>query len=240
MTHNDGNPFVNALNRLPLRFDDALVSAAAYAAHAFGLGGSGEAAPAPSNDFERCARTALDLAVCRSQRDDEGVRAVQARLANYGECDPRWAECVAEFVSPMVESGRRGTGDRPRSPHRPGQARFRPKARRDRHDRGEDGGAEGQEARSGRKSLDSLDQASAAALHLRSLFRITQAARHRASRSTIPALVFRSRWALIAERPPGHRRRSPASGSHRTWHADLPHHALRQLVHSTTRLCSAL
>ncbi len=33
-------------------------------------------------------------------------------------------------------------------------------------------------------------------------------------------------------RPPGRRRRSPAPGSHRTWRADFPHHALRQLVHS--------
>jgi hypothetical protein len=36
----------------------------------------------------------------------------------------------------------------------------------------------------------------------------------------------------ISPRPPGRRRRSPAPGSHRTWHADFPHHALRQLVHS--------
>src|ERR1700738_3936023 len=32
--------------------------------------------------------------------------------------------------------------------------------------------------------------------------------------------------------PPGRRKRSPAPGSHRTWRADFPHHALRQLVHS--------
>ena len=31
---------------------------------------------------------------------------------------------------------------------------------------------------------------------------------------------------------PGRRRRSPAPGSHRTWRADFPHHALRQLVRS--------
>jgi len=36
----------------------------------------------------------------------------------------------------------------------------------------------------------------------------------------------------ITGRPPGHRRRSPASGSHRTWRADFPHHALRSLFHS--------
>ena len=43
---------------------------------------------------------------------------------------------------------------------------------------------------------------------------------------------------VIAHRPPGHRRRSPAPGSHRTWHAAFPHHALRQLVHSTASACS--
>ena len=32
--------------------------------------------------------------------------------------------------------------------------------------------------------------------------------------------------------PRGRRRRSPAPGSHRTWRANFPHHALRQLVHS--------
>jgi hypothetical protein len=36
----------------------------------------------------------------------------------------------------------------------------------------------------------------------------------------------------ISLHPPGRRRRSPAPGSHRTWRADFPHHALRQLVHS--------
>src|SRR5208337_4221300 len=42
----------------------------------------------------------------------------------------------------------------------------------------------------------------------------------------------------IAGRPPGHRGQSPAPDSHRTWRADLPHHALRQLVHSTASTCS--
>ena len=36
---------------------------------------------------------------------------------------------------------------------------------------------------------------------------------------------------------PGHRRRSPAPGSHRTWRADFPHHALRQLIYSTASAC---
>jgi len=44
--------------------------------------------------------------------------------------------------------------------------------------------------------------------------------------------------ALETALAPGHRRRSPAPGSHRTWRAALPHHALRQLVHSTASACS--
>src|SRR5262245_10449974 len=36
---------------------------------------------------------------------------------------------------------------------------------------------------------------------------------------------------------PGHRRRSPAPGSHRTWRADFPHHALRQSIYSTASAC---
>ena len=44
----------------------------------------------------------------------------------------------------------------------------------------------------------------------------------------------------VAPRPPGHRRRSPASGSHRTWRADFPHHALRRLINScTASACNA-
>src|SRR6185369_14334408 len=41
-----------------------------------------------------------------------------------------------------------------------------------------------------------------------------------------------SRGTLLRSRP-GHRERSPAPGSHRTWRAAFPHHALRQVVHST-------
>jgi hypothetical protein len=40
--------------------------------------------------------------------------------------------------------------------------------------------------------------------------------------------------------PPGHRRQLAAPGSHRTWRAALPHHALQQLVHSTASACSFL
>ena len=38
---------------------------------------------------------------------------------------------------------------------------------------------------------------------------------------------------------PGRRRRSPASGSHRTERADFPHSALRKLIHSTASACSS-
>src|SRR5229473_8082882 len=54
---------------------------------------------------------------------------------------------------------------------------------------------------------------------------------HRATEIVIASAAI-AVGTLIAERPPGRRRRSPAPGSHRTWRADFPHHALRQLVHS--------
>ena len=38
---------------------------------------------------------------------------------------------------------------------------------------------------------------------------------------------------------PGRRRRSPASGSHRTERADFPHSALRKLIHSAASACSS-
>jgi predicted phosphodiesterase len=94
-----GNPFVNALQRLPLDFGNALVSAGTYAAHAFQEGISGNGTPAPSSDLERCAKAALNLAMSKVLHDDEGVIAAQAQLAKDGTCDPRWAECIAEFVS---------------------------------------------------------------------------------------------------------------------------------------------
>src|SRR3954447_13128880 len=37
----------------------------------------------------------------------------------------------------------------------------------------------------------------------------------------------------LARRKPGHRGQLPTPGSHRTWRAVFPHHALRQVVHST-------
>ena len=44
---------------------------------------------------------------------------------------------------------------------------------------------------------------------------------------------------LITERPPGGRRQSPASGSHRTQHADFPHWARQKLIHSLAIACSS-
>jgi hypothetical protein len=43
----------------------------------------------------------------------------------------------------------------------------------------------------------------------------------------------------IATRPPGGRRRSPASGSHRTQRADFPHWARQKWIHSLARAFSS-
>ena len=53
----------------------------------------------------------------------------------------------------LVESGRRGPGDRSRLPHRPDETRLRPQARGGRHHRGEDGASEGEEGRARRRAL---------------------------------------------------------------------------------------
>ena len=45
--------------------------------------------------------------------------------------------------------------------------------------------------------------------------------------------MSKRRWCSRIDPSPGHWRRSPASSSHRTQHADFPHYALRKLVHST-------
>ena len=70
---------------------------------------------------------------------------------------PGWCRADADrrrhshSLRPMVEPCGRGSGDRPRAPHRPGQAGVRPSADRARHYRGEDGSAESQKASSGRR-----------------------------------------------------------------------------------------
>jgi hypothetical protein len=42
----------------------------------------------------------------------------------------------------------------------------------------------------------------------------------------------------VAWYPPGRRRQSPTSGSHRTQHADFPHWARRTLIHSMAIACN--
>ena len=56
-------------------------------------------------------------------------------------------------LRPLVESGGRGAGDRPRPPHRPGQAGVRPQAGDGRDDRGKDGGDEGAQTPARRKPV---------------------------------------------------------------------------------------
>ena len=42
----------------------------------------------------------------------------------------------------------------------------------------------------------------------------------------------------IAPHPPGGRRQSPTSGSHRTQRADFPHWARQKLIHSLAIACN--
>ena len=56
---------------------------------------------------------------------------------------------------------------------------------------------------------------------------------HTAQRIAAVAQQMSGSRAPLPKPRPGHRERSPAPGSHRTWRAAFPHHALRQVVHST-------
>ena len=55
---------------------------------------------------------------------------------------------------------------------------------------------------------------------------------------TLANLSREGRSLLTAHRVTGSGEAAP--GSHRTWRADFPHHALRPLVHSTASACNSL
>ena len=60
-----------------------------------------------------------------------------------------------------------------------------------------------------------------------------------AQRGVLERCVRSGRPGSLLTLAPGRRRRSPASGSHRTERADFPHSALRKLIHSAASACSS-
>ncbi len=58
----------------------------------------GEKAAAPASAEQQCAAAAFDLAKAKVDGNSSGLADAQTQLEHYGDCDPRWAECVTEFV----------------------------------------------------------------------------------------------------------------------------------------------
>jgi hypothetical protein len=54
---------------------------------------------APADVVKTCAAAAFDLAKARIDGDANAIAQARARLQGYGACDPRWGECIAEFVA---------------------------------------------------------------------------------------------------------------------------------------------
>ncbi len=52
-----------------------------------------------ARNAKQCAAAAFDLARARIDGDTDAAARAGAVLENFGHCDPRWGECVAEFVA---------------------------------------------------------------------------------------------------------------------------------------------
>jgi hypothetical protein len=97
----------------PVKFDDIMIAAAtAVGANAFEVqkNQAGEiAAPMPptapvaaagASDAARlCAAAAFKLAKAKIEGDSAAAELAGAQLRAFGLCDPRWGECIAEFVA---------------------------------------------------------------------------------------------------------------------------------------------
>jgi len=96
---------------VPVNFDDTLIAAAnAVGQAAFDKQAGKSAAPlaqaAVATDVagvaagaKQCAAAAFELARAKIEGNASAAEAASAQLQQYGNCDPRWAECVAEFVA---------------------------------------------------------------------------------------------------------------------------------------------
>src|SRR4051812_46073989 len=48
---------------------------------------------------QKCAKFALDLALAKIRGDAAAIQQLSASLGQFGGCDPRWGECITEFVA---------------------------------------------------------------------------------------------------------------------------------------------
>lgn len=87
------------LSAPPVNLDDPMVRAAASAGDAEVKAMLGHAPPAAVNAMEKCARAAMAVAKDRVAGKADAAIVDGAILKPFGGCDPRWAECITEFVA---------------------------------------------------------------------------------------------------------------------------------------------
>jgi hypothetical protein len=88
-----------ALSIPPVNFDDPMIHAAAAAGAAEVQAELGQAVAPAADTMELCARAALAVAKDRIGGDAAAAIRDGAILQPFGGCDPRWAECITEFVA---------------------------------------------------------------------------------------------------------------------------------------------
>ena len=88
-------PFAEPLRRAFVDIAHPAIAAAAAAAEAKATGSSAGLL----GEMERTAAAVLRLADAKILGDAEGIAAARADLQPFGDCDPRWAECVLEYVA---------------------------------------------------------------------------------------------------------------------------------------------
>ena len=103
-TPKSDDPLAIITHRLPLDFAHGLVAAASAAAEAAAKALEGPGAPALLKTEDRCAAAALELADARMRGDAEAEARAHAKFAEYGTCDPRWGECILEYIAHYATS----------------------------------------------------------------------------------------------------------------------------------------
>jgi hypothetical protein len=99
------------LAAVPVKFDNPMIAAAtAVGQAAFDRQAAAGAAPlaqpavaagmaSAADGARQCAAAAFDLAKARIEGDAGAAAVASAQLEKFGHCDPRWGECIAEFVA---------------------------------------------------------------------------------------------------------------------------------------------
>lgn len=92
-----GAVLANAALHVPhVNLNDEMIKAAAAVGAA--VHGAEAALPA-DNGAAKCSSAAFKLAMARVNGDTAGAIAADAELKAFGTCDPRWVECITEFVA---------------------------------------------------------------------------------------------------------------------------------------------